>query len=207
MAVIDVPVTPDAQDLPPEVQQLILEAQRRIDTFIEARIRDPILGFVPSDFECVVRTLRTIRQSWMAPGELFLEWGSGFGVVALLAASVGFSAFGIEIEGDLVDEASALAEATAFEVPFFAGSFVPEGGEDLVPPSGEFAWLETDAPSAYDDLGLDIDDFDVIFAYPWPGEEDVVIDLFDRYAATGALLVTYQGREDVLVSRKVRPRR
>ncbi len=54
--------------------------------------------------------------------------------------------------------------------------------------SGEFAWLTTDAPSAYDDLGLDVDEFDVIFAYPWPGEEDVVIDPFDRYAATDASL-------------------
>lgn len=68
---------------------------------------------------------------------------------------------------------------------------------------GEFAWLDTDAPSAYDDLGVDVDDFDVLFAYPWPGEEDVVVDLFERYAAVGALLVTYQGVEAVHVRRKV----
>ena len=86
---------------------------------------------------------------------------------------------------------------------FVCGSFIPQGGEDVADIVGDFAWLRTDAPSAYDELGLDPDDFDVIFAYPWPGEEQAIYDLFERYAAAGALLVTFQGVEAVRVMRLV----
>ena len=51
------------------------------------------------------------------------------------------------------------------------------------------------------------DDFDVIFAYPWPGEEDVIMQLFDRYAAVGALLLTYHGIEELRIRRKAHSRR
>lgn len=207
MAVTEVDVRLDAVEVPPEVDRLIARASARVDRFIDERLDDPIPGFVPSDFPAVYRTLTAIRQSWMAPGNAFLEWGSGLGIVAMLAAHLGFHAQGIEIEGPLVDEARVLADDLGLPVEFHHGSFVPEGGEDLVPPMGEFAWLDTDGESAYESMGLDVEDFDVIFAYPWPGEEDTLIDLFDRYAATGALLVTYQGRDDVHERRKVRKKR
>ena len=35
--------------------------------------------------------------------------------------------------------------------------------------SAEYFWLVTDADDAYDELGLGPHDFDVVFAYPWPG--------------------------------------
>lgn len=46
------------------------------------------------------------------------------------------------------------------------------------------------------------DDWDVVFAYPWPGEEHVIERLFDRYAAAGALLVTYRTEKGTRVQRK-----
>lgn len=207
MAVTEVDIRLDAVEVPEAVAQLIERAAERVDRFIDSRLDDPIPGFVPSDFEAVYRSLASIKSSWLAPGEAFLEWGSGLGIVAMLAARLGFHAQGIEIEGALVDEAREIAADLDVPVEFHHGSFVPEGGEDLVPPMGEFAWLDTDGESAYEQMGLDIEDFDVVFAYPWPGEEDTVIDLFERYAATGALLVTYQGKDDVHVRRKVRKRR
>jgi hypothetical protein len=207
MAIVEITPTLRSDELPEEILRLVEEAARRIEAFVEARHDDPIPAFVPSDFLAVYRTLEAIRRGWLAPGGHFLEWGSGFGVVAMLAAVVGFQAFGIEIHADLVAAARRLAAAQGIEARFVEGSFVPEGGEDLVPPMGELAWLDTDGASAYEDLEFELDEFDVVFAYPWPGEEDVVIDLFDRFAALGALLVTYQGREGVLVRRKVRRRK
>jgi predicted O-methyltransferase YrrM len=194
-------------EVPSEVQVFLAEATRRIDAFVQRRLDDPIPGFVPSDFGAVWGVLVAIRRGWHAPGDLFLEWGSGLGVVAALAAKAGFQAHGIEIEPDLVREARRLAADHGLAVTFHEGSLVPEGSEDLVPLAGEFAWLDTTHESAYEAMGLDIDDFDVIFAYPWPGEEEVVVDLFARHAASGALLVTYQGVEGVLVRRKTRRRR
>ena len=41
-------------------------------------------------------------------------------------------------------------------------------------------------------------------AYPWPGEEQVIFDLFTDYAAVGALLLTYHGQDGVRLARKVR---
>ena len=42
----------------------------------------------------------------------------------------------------------------------------------------------------------------MIFAYPWPGDEEVVDALFLEFGAAGALLVTYHGIEGVRVRRK-----
>lgn len=204
MALTEVVLEPGDAPEDPRVRALLEEATRRVDAFVERRSRDPIPGFVPCDFAAVYRTLRAIRERWLAPGDLFLEWGSGLGVVAMVARELGFQAYGIEIHADLVHEAERLARDRGVDVRFVVGSFVPEGGDDLVPAMDEFTWLETDAESAYDELGFEPDEFDVVFAYPWPGEEDVVLRLFERYAARGALLVTYRGREEVHVHRKTR---
>ena len=203
MPIVELDVEPTPLVPPSEILDLLTEADRRIEAFVESRADDPVFGFVPSDFHLVYRVLTTVRERHLAPGPAFCEWGSGIGVVTLLAVSLGFDGCGIEADGQLVEEAEELA--TAFDIPaeFVHGSFIPEGGEVLADHLGEFAWLDTHAPSAYDDLGVDADDFDVVFAYPWPGEEDVIIDLFERYAAVGALLVTYQGVESVHVRRKV----
>ena len=61
----------------------------------------------------------------------------------------------------------------------------------------DVAWLSTDGPDGYEELELEPDDFDVVFAYPWPGEEQVIFDLFADSAAVGALLLTYHGHEGV----------
>lgn len=189
-------------DLPPRVRRLVREGERRLEAFVEDRLDDPIAGFVPSDFTAVYGALEAIAERHLATGSMFCEWGSGYGVVAMLAAELEFDACGIEIEPDLVDEAQRLADEFDLPVEFVCGSFIPTGGEDVADLTTEFAWLRTDAPSAYDELGLGPEDFDVIFAYPWPGEEEAVHRLFERYAAAGALLVTFQGVEAVRVQRK-----
>ena len=203
MPLVDVAIGDIQVDLPERVQAFLEDAERRLEAFIEGRLDDPIVGFVPSDFPAVYGVLEAIADRHLAPGGMFCEWGSGFGVVALMAADLEFDACGIEIEPDLVDAAQELAEEYELPVEFICGSFIPTGSEDVADCTNEFAWLRTDAGSAYDELGLDPDDFDVIFAYPWPGEEDAIYELFDRCASTGALLVTFQGVEAVRVRRKV----
>ena len=131
-----------------------------------------------------------------APGHRFCEWGSGFGVVACLAAMLGFEATGIEIEADLVDAARELAEDFDVSAEFIRGSFLPEG-TDLM---GRFAWFGTD--EGHDDPGLVPDDFDVIFAYPWPDEEGMIEALFEKHAADGAVLITYHGMDGLRLRRK-----
>ena len=202
MALVPVSLEPGSTAIPSDIGDLIAEANRRVDAWYERSKDDPIPGFVPSDFAATYRALRRIRDGRMAPGSSFCEWGSGLGAVAVLAARVGFAACGIESEPALVEEARALAADHAPGVEFVVGSFVPEGAEATVDRDFEFDWLTTGSMPAYEELGLDIDDFDVVFAYPWPGEEDVVFELFDDHASRGALLLTFHGEEGLRLQRK-----
>ena len=115
-----------------------------------------------------------------------------------------FDAVGIEIESPLVEIAESLAADHRIDVQFACGSYVPHGAEPYIDIAGEVTWLRTDRPSCYDDLDLEPEDFDVIFAYPWPGEENLIFDLFARCAATGSLLLTYHGQDGIRLQRKVR---
>ena len=139
--------------------------------------------------------MRNLSEANLTRGNLFCEWGSGFGVVACLASMLDFDAVGIEIERELVDEAEQLADDFGLSVEFIHGSFIPQGGEVYVNAGTAFAWLTTDEDRTNEELGLDPDDFDVIFAYPWPDEEGVTEQLFERYARHGAVLATYHGNE------------
>jgi len=188
--------------LPPDVRAIIEEAETRIAAFFQRRVGDFVAGYVPSDFARVYGVLRDVVDSRLAPGDSFCEWGSGFGVVAILADRVGFSSCGIEIVPELVGEAQSLAERFGADVEFVCGTFVPPGGEDLTDVEQEFAWFEAGGADGYELLGVDADDFDVIFAYPWPGEEQIVEGIFERYAAAGALLLTFNGYEDIRLRRK-----
>jgi hypothetical protein len=193
MPLVDVNLPIGMTAVPSEVCRFLREAERRIERF---QLTGRVPGFVPCDFERAYAVLRDLAAADLAPGNLFCEWGSGFGVVACLAAMLDFDASGIEIERELVEATRRLADDFGLPAEFICGSFVPPGGEAHVLAGGRYAWLTTEADQAYAELGLRPDDLDVIFAYPWPDEERVIRDLFERYAAVGAVLVTYHGGAD-----------
>ncbi len=204
MPLIDVPLQIHERRLPGDVAEFLEEANDRIKRFVEERqIR--ISGFVPSDFEPVFQALDSLVEENLASGDVFCEWGSGFGVVAMLAQLLEFQTYGIEIENSLVVGAQQLADEFDLPVDFVCGSFVPEGGERIVDElcSGTDSWLTGIADDAYSQLGMSPNDFDVIYAFPWPGEENVIAGLFDEFCAVGSLLLTFDHLEGVRVRRKV----
>ena len=207
MPLVDIEIPANGSVLPDDVRAFLGEADLRVSRFVRnSPIR--VTGFVPSDFVTVYHALRAITEANLAPGTSMCEWGSGFGVVASLAAMLEFNACGIEIERGLVEASRSLADDFDLPLEFVHGSFVPSGAEGFaegayVDGKAESFQLVTDSDDAYGELGLDPADFDVVFAYPWPGEEGVIATLFEKYAADGALLLTYDQLNSVRLRRKV----
>lgn len=199
------------QSLPPRVARFLAAADVRIADFM--RTREPSAGgapgyrgFVPSDYVAIYHALKAISDNRLCCGERFCEWGSGFGVVAAMAAIEGFEACGIEIDRELCEAAEALAEDFDVDVDFVHGSFVPLGAEALIDQAfhdeeGSLS-LETSADDAYEELGLEVADFDLLFVYPWPSDEQLTLNLFEKYAADGALLLTYDESHEARLYRR-----
>ena len=207
MPLVDIEITINGSVLPDDVVGFVREADLRVSQFVrDSPIR--VTGFVPSDFVTVYHALRAITEANLAPGTSLCEWGSGFGVVASLAAMLGFKVCGIEIERGLVDASRRLADDFGLPVEFVHGSFIPSGAaayseKAYVDNNAESFRLVTDADDAYDELAIDPDGFDIIFAYPWPGEEWLIASLFEKYAAEGALLLMYNQFGSLRLQRKV----
>jgi hypothetical protein len=143
--------------------------------------------FVPGDYGGILQTLLEFR----APGRKFLEWGSATGVVVVMAELLGFDAYGIELDGGLVAIARALAERYESRARFVAGSFLPTGYR-WRPKTGD-GRLGTigQGVSAYAELGHGLDDFDAVYAYPWSGEEPMMLDLMRTYGNSKAHLLLH----------------
>ncbi|HBJ34149.1 MAG TPA: hypothetical protein DDZ51_05175, partial [Planctomycetaceae bacterium] len=100
-------------------------------------------GYVGSDFFAAWTVLKSLRGR----GSTFLEWGSGLGVVAIMASRMGFDAAGIEIQPELVDLAQSLAKRYSADVDFVCGSFVPDGFEPDASVGDEFFRTDSDSAS------------------------------------------------------------
>ncbi len=186
---------------PDDHLELIDEANERVDAFTKNR-RDTIHNFVVSDFELVGAAIQWLVENRIPCGDSFLEWGSGFGVVTMLAAIEGMDAVGIEVERDLIDQSRRLAEDFDIDAEFVEGSFLPDDRSVIESVIQDFENVDIDSPSAYDALGKSIDEFDLIFAFPWPGEQGYFAAVFDHFAADGALLLTYDGRNQLRLQRR-----
>ena len=149
--------------------------------------------FVAADYGAVQEALLRVR----APGLQFLEWGSATGVITIMADLLGFEACGIELDGALVETARALAARHHSRARFVAGSFLPAGyrwrGPDGDPRKGTLG----DGPSGYLQLGRPLEDFDVVFGYPWDGEAALMRDVMRRYGRPDALLLLHDASAGV----------
>ncbi|MGI9474448.1 MAG: hypothetical protein ACR2NZ_23120 [Rubripirellula sp.] len=187
--------------LPSSAEKLIDEANDRIEAFMLAD-QKVIENFVTCDFWLAAQALCWIEEQHLLTGDRFLEFGSGFGVAAMLAALRGMEAVGIEIEPELVDQASSLADDLSLDAKFFAGSFVPRDTSGLIEAFSDVRHVETEEGDVYDEIGLELEDFDLFFAYPWPGEHTFFEAVFESGAPVGSMLLTYRGREGMNLVRK-----
>ena len=136
-----------------------------------------------ADYDAVQAALLAHRS----PGARFLEWGSATGVITIMADMMDFSAHGIELDASLVTTARSLAARFDSRAQFVTGSFLPTGYKRL----GGANDSDTigDGPSGYLQLGRALDDFDVVFGYPWDHDAPLMHDLMRQYGRPDALLL------------------
>lgn len=161
-------------------------------TRFDAEVRRKVWhSFVAADYERVRGALLSLR----APELTFLELGSATGVIAIMADLLGYDAQGIELDESLVKASRELAARYDSKARFAHGSFLPTGfrfsPEDGQAGDGRLGTIG-DAPSAYPALGRLLEDYDVVFAYPWPGEEPMIHALMHGYGRPGARLILHR---------------
>ena len=141
----------------------------------------------------------------LVPGNRFLEWGCGFSVVCALAARLGMDAIGIEAERELLAQGRETIADWNQPVELVHGNFLPVGAEEMAD-DPTLPSLGHPLSSAYEELGLELDDFAMVYAYPWPGEEEFHQQVFARFAAPSALLLQFCGPYDLRLWRKSKQR-
>jgi hypothetical protein len=155
--------------------------------------------FIAADYEAVFRSLCRLRNRAVT----FLEWGSGLGVVTIMASNLGFEAYGIEAEPRLVELACRLAENYAPGAKFAAGSFIPDDYRWRPRYDVENLQVIRDGESGYHELDMELRDFDLVYAYPWPDEHDLCRDIMRQCGRRNSLLLTYDTREGMSLKRRV----
>jgi len=148
---------------------------------------------VPADYEIARNLLSSLR----IPGRRFLEWGSATGVITIMADMMGFDACGIEIDASLVATAHEVASRHRSAARFAVGSFLPAGYRFRTRDGDGRTGTIADGPSGYVQLGRALEDFDVVFGYPWTGEEAVMRDVMQQYGRSDALLLLYDSDNSV----------
>ena len=175
-------------------EHLIDTANDAIESFMLAD-QTIIENFVTCDFHLLDQAMTWIEQNHLLAGNRFCEFGAGFGVGAMLAALRGMESVGIEIEPRLVEQANQVAVGLGNAADFYCGSFVPRGVEGLAEIAAEVENVSTEEDDIYELIGRELNEFDLFFAFPWPGEHGFFEAVFEACAAKGSLLLTYRGRE------------
>jgi hypothetical protein len=196
------------------VARLIATCSRGWERFFADHDDHQAPRFVPSVPERVFAVLEEVTTRKLPPTRVFCEWGSGFGTATCMASLLGYEAYGLEIEAELVRLSRAIARRLGIPVEILCTSLFPAGyaassgvdGAALVTPesvSDPNANDEARGPLRYDGMEIAIADIGVFFAYPWPEERELMQELFDAVAREGALLVVYHTDTDIRVFRKV----
>ncbi len=201
--------TPFSGEIPAEITAFIAESQHRCDTFFDAGLDRRYPRYLPSNPENVFAAISALKDSSLLRGNVFCEWGSGFGIATCMASLIGFEAYGIELEFGLVELSTKLAADHQIPAEFLCTSYLPEGyeevdgigGKDLLTPEATTSGgANIDTTPIYD--GLDPDEVDLFFVYPWPGQEEFMMDLFDAIASEDAILLIHHADRSTTAYRR-----
>jgi hypothetical protein len=173
------------------IERLCAEGRAHFERFQRQVRDDQWHPYIPIDYAVALRALLAQRE----PGARFLEWGSATGVVTIMADLLGFEAYGIELDAELVEVARDLAGRYGSGARFAAGSFLPSGYLWSPPGGDQRMGTIGEGVPGYTELGLALDEFDVVYGYPWTGEAPMMHDLMARHGRPGARLLVPDGEE------------
>jgi hypothetical protein len=194
------------------VARLIATCSRGWERFFADHDDHQAPRFVPSVPERVFAVLEEVTQRKLPPNRVFCEWGSGFGTATCMASLLGYEAYGLEIDEELVRLSRAIARRLGIPVEILCTSLLPEGYEAswrvdgaalVTPKSLSEPNDEARRSLRYDGMAIDIAEIGVFFAYPWPDERELIQQLFEAVAREGAILVVYHTDTDIRILRKV----
>ncbi len=193
MSLCEIPIELGKFPLSEKADSLIWEGNRRVEKFYEAGQGQKCPRFIPSDSVLVWESISFLRSNGHVRGDVFCEWGCGFGIATGLASLLGMTASGMEIEDELVDRATQLMKDLDFSVEILRKSFLPEGFE-VSEKEGKKNLVRPKA--------IHPQEADLIFAYPWPDEEGMMKDLFPAIASEDAILLLYLGDGKIVAFKK-----
>lgn len=211
---IDLMLPAPPEPLPESIARLVSESDRRIDEFFHAERNRKLPRYLPGDSEMLYAALKSITDRDLPLGRVYCEWGSGFGIGTCLATLLGYEAWGVEIEPQLVEISEQLADDLGIEARFLNTSYLPEGyssyegvgGEVLVREEGlSFPGQpgEVDVEPFYEGMDRELAEVDVFHVYPWPYQQEFMHQLFEALAVEGAILITYLGSGEMTAYLKV----
>lgn len=211
MAYEEIDYEPGEAALPPDVQALVDAADARFEAFYAEQLNKRYPRYIASEPAQVYAALHWVTEQGLSIDRRFVEWGSGFGVATAMAALLGYEATGIELRAGLVRIARELLASQSIEASFLCTSYIPEGyieydiagGSDLARDDG-FGHLIEGGPFYQDDEEtIDLSEVDLFYAYPWPGEQEMMLKLFDAVAGADAILIAYYGDREICIYRKL----
>jgi len=168
----------------PEKTRLLIQDCKKTGEEILSRPEGygSIAQFEPADGLICWNLLNSVvQQHYKGSRPVFCEWGSGLGLVTLLAAMLGMQATGIEVEDELVDLSREFSQQHAIPASFIHTSMYPK-----------------DNPQPR----ISYEDVDLFFAYPWPDQISQMVGLFEEVAVNGAIFLCYHGGRNFRVLRR-----
>ena len=204
MPIEEIDLKIEGKKLPEKVKNYLRDANKRIDELFETERNRKVPQFIPCNDELLYHWLAAIKTSELCLGKVYCEWGSGYGVGACLASLLGYESYGIEIERSLIEASRKLAEDSNIAVTIIKRDYMPEGfecyegsgGAELIKPENYTYGEKNGFRPSYEEMDADLDEVDIFFIYPWPGEQEFVLEFFQAVAGDGALCLIYLGDDE-----------
>jgi hypothetical protein len=212
MAIIQIDLPVSGIKVSPEVARFIKTADRMMEDYDDANEYRKRPNFVHCDPQLAYAAIRCVTDLNLPLGRVFCEWGSGFGMSTCIAALLGYEAYGIELDFEVVALSRKLAKSQNITATILETSYFPDGfssyagsGDDelIVPPEYSRIHGEVRHMPRYEGMDCDTDEIDLFFVYPWPKEHEMFQDLFNAVAGDRAVLIAYYGDGEICAYQKL----